>query len=427
MAAIPSLYNGAAGAATIPIRASAIPASYHWVTIGGVVAGDCVSYTKAFVRVYYATLAFEHITRYNAAGVNPIRVTPGNNATNVAARALIEAVPLIRKRALCVGAVRAGMMAMWNTGPQNLIANETYNTPILVLANGNIQTIVAHANNAMPLLQSLAYSMPDFTRDEEDVMHALFQMSMGVVPLAGLSILSTGHHYLSSNSAPTDAVMKQVLSVSSDPVKAWFAADSVEVKDAIWHKAAHPVTSNHLIGQALSREVAKRLTDSQMGSASVRLPFSEPEMKAARAMVAIVQNVQLPVTQVNGVLAVPALVAAIASVERFVVRQADVAPGTVADAPGILNRADAVTMLLIPAMTMSATAVGYALGVCTAMLDTLPARDRNSTLMNARSLTRLRQEQMPSVTAGAAFYDNLMKRDRTNAGNGLVVGPNMTI
>lgn len=426
---IPSLFNGAPGAATVPIRAGAIATCYHWTSIGGVVAADAVSYTKAYVRVYFGKLALDHMVRHNLtlAPNAQIPLTARTHANHAGARTIPLADVLLRKKAMCLGAIRAGIISMWNADPANLIPAELSLVNVLRLNNGNIETLVVATNAAMTYAESCAFGMVDFTQDESDVMYALFQMSMAVLPLAGLSILSTGHHYLSSNGAATEAVMKQVMTTSSEAVKAWFAADTAVLKDMIWHKSAHPVTSAHLVAQALSANVATRLKEAQMGSASVRLPYIEPEMKAAKAMVALVANVQQPILQVDAVLEIPSVVAAIAMVNRFQVRAVALAVAPIAAYPNVFDRIGAINHILTPAVAGAAVAVGYALGVCGAMLESLPVRDRHSTLMNAKSLERVKHEQLPAVTAGAAFYDNLMKRDRRNAEQGEINGPNMSI
>lgn len=426
-ASIPSLENGAGVVATIPIREAAIAVPFHWLQIPGVARLNAVEYTRAYVRAYYGVLGAAAVRERNAnAGQAVVVATgPAAHANLTAAGNLVATMPMVRKQAMCLGAVRAGMMRMWNVDPNHLIVTETSAAQVLHLNNGNMETIHAHTQQTFTLSESLAYSMRNMSAEENDVLYALFKLSMAVVPLAGLSLIGTGHHYLSDVPQATNAVMKQVMSVSSVGVKAWFTADAVDIMDMIWHKSAHPVTSAHLIAQALSNEVPISLRDAGLGSAMVRLPYIEPEMKAAKAMVAVVATVQHAVSQVNGRLSITCVVNAIADVNQFAVRGVAANAPVVAHHPNIRTRNAAIAEILRPAVDRATMAVAYAMGVCGAMLDTLPARDKHSTLMNARSLARIRAENLPTVTAGSNFYENLMRRDRNAAANGEVSGPNM--
>jgi len=422
---VPVLYNGAAGQATMPVREGAIDASMHWQAIDGVAAAEAVSHTKAYVRCYYGILGATEVIRHNTTAANALPVGPATHANLAQSLNYVLAMPIIRKKAMCLGAVRAGILQMWGVGQNTLIAGETGNTRVLRILNANTQTYHTIASPNLTLAESIAYGMNEFTTDDEDILYALFMLSMAAVPLAGLSILSTGHHYLSDLPAATDAVMRQVLAASSDAVKAWFAADSVVIKDMVWHKSAHPVTSVYLVTQALSTHVATKLRDAGLGSAMVRLPFVEPEVKAARAMVSIVATVQQPILQVGGVLSVQRIVTALEHVEAFEIRAAPAIDTVIDEFPQVRTRNEAIAQILRPATESAVVGVAYALGICGAMLESLPARDRNSTLMSAKSLTRIRREQLPAVTAGAAFYENLMRRDREAAASGRVEGPNM--
>lgn len=425
---VPELFNGAVGAATIPIRA--IPNQYHWINIANMPRADAAFHMKAYVRAYYGAFGEAEVARRNAAaGAGASLATdPGADNTFIPSRAHVTAIPMLRKRAICIGAARAGMLKMWNVGALNLIGTETSAAEILTYNAGNITTIHALANANLTLAESIAANMVEFDRDEEDIMYAIFQLSMAAVPLAGLSILNTGHHYLTGNTTATDRVMKQVMTTSSDAVKTWFAADALEVKDMIWHKSAHPLDSAYIILQALSPTVAERLRSASLGSAAVRLPYVEPEVKAAQAMIAVVNMVQQTVTDARGVLAIPSVATAVTIVKTFQIRAPDVAAGTVAGHPTVVNRTMAINDILTPAVNAAAVAVAYALGICSAMLENAARRDRQSTLMTAKakSLARIRTEHMSTVALGAAFYENMMRKERTDAGKGKITGPNLT-
>jgi len=425
---IPNLQNGEVGAITIPVRAAAIHAQYHWVPVHGVVGAAAVQCIRAYIRTYYGVIGHAAVIAENLGRAAPQRlnVANGNAAAQAGSVAYVATLADVRKRAICIGAVRAGLVAMWGV-TQDVIAPAEYVADhVLAFANGAVTTVNLANNAAQTLREALALGMTPLTPEEDDIVFALLKVSMGVLPLVGSSLLATGHHYLSSDTVATDAVFKQVLMSSKDHVKAWFTADALVVKDMVWHKAAHPVGYAHAIAQALSNEVPERLRSAQMGSAAVRLPFVESEVKAARAMVAIVAAVQLPVANGAGVLEVPNLIEAIRRVSLYAIAADPVPISLIPLMPNILTRALAVKDVLRPAMENAAVTVGYAIGVYKSMMANIGRGNRMATLMNAHSLQRIERNQMPMVAAGSSFYDNLMRRERNQALAGEIVGPNLT-
>lgn len=424
---IPELHNGAANAASIPIRAGAIPEQYKWVSIRGMTRQLAASHIKAYVRTYYGIFGAAEVAAANQVREGTHADTPRAHDAFVRTRNFVDAIPLLRKKAMCIGAARAGMLAMWDIRGAHLIEPEAVDTQVLTYADEVVTTIHDRGDARFTLVESLALGMTEFTVEESDILYAIFQLSMAVVPLAGLSILNTGHHYLSVNKTATAAVMKQVLLTSTEATKTWFAADTAVIEDMIWHKSAHPVEAAHLIAQALSQKVADRLRAASMGSAAVRLPYVEPEMKAAQAMIAAVNMVQQTVADTNGVLEVPTLVAAVDAVKTFTVGADDVAPRPDMFPETVVNRRTAINHILLPAVKRATMPVAYALGICSAMMDNASARDRKSTLTTARSLARIRSENLATVAAGAALFENQMRKERNEAAKGKVTGPNWSV
>lgn len=423
---VPELYNGAGGVATIPIRAGAIPAEYKWVDITNMTRDVATANIKAFVRAYYGVLGVKEITERNVAAPATFDVTAREYAGFAPSVTHVAAVPMIRKMAMCIGAARAGLVSMWNVDGPKLINAEVSTAAVFTYAGGRITTMHAIADADFTLVEALAYGMVEFTAAEDDILYAIFQLAMAVVPLAGLSILSTGHHYLTSNKVATDAVMRQVMATSTEATKAWFAVDTAIIKDLIWHKAAHPVLVNHLTAQALSTVVAERLKSASMGSAAVRLPYVEPEMKAAQAMITAINAVQQVIQDTNGTLEVPTLIGAMATVKLFDIGAVDVMVAPNVNHPLVLNRRAAVNDVLVPAMRVANIAVAYALGIYTAMSENATARDRRSTLLTAKSLERIKADNMTTAAAGASLYENLMRKERADAAQGIVQGPNFS-
>lgn len=428
---IPELQNGAGEAVTIPIRASAINEKYHWASILGMTKVGAAVNMKAYVRMYYGILGAKEVVRHNATLAADARMNT-NAATyteHAAAIAHVATVPLLKKEAMCIGVSRAGMITMWGIGlgAGRILTAEADVNPFLRFEANRVGSMHAKESRDMLLTEALALAMVDMTADEEDVLYAIFQLSMASVPLAGLSILNTGHHYLSGTNVATKSVMKQVVSANTEAVKAWFATDAVVLADMIWHKSAHPIDMAYLVDQALSPSVAERLRAAGIGSAAVRLPYVEPELKAAGAMVAIVNVVQNVVQEAVGILEVPSLEEAISQVKLFRVRAANVVEGTIAAKPTVVNRVMAIREVLEPVMKRAGPAVAYAMGIYSAMMENTSARDRTGTLMSARSLARVKSENLPTVAAGASFYENLMRRDRTEAAKGKIHGPNLTV
>lgn len=173
--------------------------------------------------------------------------------------------------------------------------------------------------------------------------------------------------------------------------------------DLVWHKSVHPVSTIVLRAMAIAPEVPERLKAARLGSISVRLPYAEPEVLAARAMVRVVEACQAIVLASASEVAVPNLVRALEATEGFVIGAADVAP-PMAAFPTVVSRATAIRDMLVPAMARAEAVVAFSIGLYSAMLEDAPGGGRGNTLMEARSLTRLRAGNVASVAMGAQYY-----------------------
>jgi len=428
-ASIPTITNGTLIAATVPIRASAIPARFHWVSIPGLPTADYLANTVSVIRATYAVIGRHAVDAENVirGGVNALPV--GDRAYNAAdaSVAYVAGIADIRTEAIILGAIRAACHRIWdvtNAGVP-LIATETVASTAVTWNAGAMQTVHDPVNNDFTVNEALAWAFVDLTELEHEVCFYLTKFAMAAVPLAGLTLYMTGHHFLDSAKVAHLAVMKQLKAEMRPELKAWFDNRTELVNDMIFHKSIHPIDATFLRAQATSQSVPTSLKQANLGSAAVRLPYIESEIKAADAMIAMIAAVQGPVAEADGLLGAPALVTALALVRQFVTGAPAVAP--VAGYPGVVDRATAIGLHLIPTMQRCETVVAYAIGVYEEMLEMANAGRARSSLMEARSLNRIKLAHIPSVASGRAFYQNLMRVQREMAGKGAVAGPNHVI
>lgn len=62
-------------------------------------------------------------------------------------------------------------------------------------------------------------------------------------------------------------------------------------RDMVWHKSVHPVSSFLLMELARDPNVPGKLSSFGVGSASIRLPYPEGELKRMRTYIAIYNGV----------------------------------------------------------------------------------------------------------------------------------------
>ncbi|GAB2212676.1 hypothetical protein Drorol1_Dr00020657 [Drosera rotundifolia] len=81
------------------------------------------------------------------------------------------------------------------------------------------------------------------TDTEKDVMSDIIMCAMGIPALQGAHLMATGHRYLSAageKSRQMYAVVEKQF-WKKNPTKDWVEDIQEDIKDALWHKAGHPI------------------------------------------------------------------------------------------------------------------------------------------------------------------------------------------
>lgn len=207
--AISDFRNGAIAAITVPIRAGAIPVAYHWAGVPGLPAAMATANAVAFIRAEYANQGISSVEAENARRglVNLLPVAPGDDAALANSVNWVAGLADARRRAVILGATRAGAVAGWRLADVDILPAETAvdgRRPIHWDAGHNALR-TAHGPNAadQTLAEALSRSFAVLTDVEAEVAFLCMQMGVAAVPLSGFTLFARGHHYLTSDNSAT--------------------------------------------------------------------------------------------------------------------------------------------------------------------------------------------------------------------------------
>jgi hypothetical protein len=263
---------------------------------------------------------------------------------------------------------------------------------------------------------ALATGMRALTDEEWNFAYGVFRMASTAPALAGLSLLETDHHYLSSNIVATKAVESQVMSDMSNEARAIWNSDIPGIRDMVWHKAAHPVTATVLIDFALSVHTPERLTALGIASAAVRFPYVESSMKAAKAMLALESAIQ-PSLQLAGYqVSLRRLTDAMAAVTNLSAVRSAAVSATFEGTVYAGTRRQVVKALLEPVVSGAEPFVAWCAGYYKAVIE--GASITNDSLMRSYSIRRLVKAHVVSYASGMEGYENLRKFTRLSIDKG---------
>jgi hypothetical protein len=242
----PDLRNGVFSALVPATRAASIPVQYYYVPVTkDCAATDCI---EVYVRTYYARLCAHYITpeaiaARDADAANMGAIDAGVIAASANARLRLEAIAL--------GAARASIEACFTIVDGDIAVNERVPDSIFTVVTNAFTgartfAVTRTANNqAFTAEEILGLRMTALTPDEWSFVYNVVNLAKASPVLAGCQLSENGHHYLSSVLAPSLAVEKQIVQ-SLDPadiVVATWNANIPMLRDVIWHKSSHPVSS----------------------------------------------------------------------------------------------------------------------------------------------------------------------------------------
>jgi len=261
---IPDLRNGSLVNIQQAAPKASMSALYHWPVVTGLPWTRAVDAVEHIIRACYA----QHI---HAMGAN---ITDAQSAD-------------ARKKAIVLGAIRAGAAAAYKIAAQDLTRSEL--SPSGMLYQGGRIGQSANGGTATGRWTA-AQTMAQMDRAEEGVVAMCVYMGMAVPVLQGVSLVMTGHHYIPTTYGLFKGIKKQALGSVTPDVRAWTEALGETFDDMAFHKACHPIAPALKRSLSKSVDVALRLKASGHGSAAIRLPAVPSEASGGKAAIALLRS-----------------------------------------------------------------------------------------------------------------------------------------
>lgn len=445
-AATLNLRNGNVATIQPATRTRAIPDYTLWPNVLLPADQTAISMAMVYIRDAFGRLATARIARpTQIAAYNPPNNAIGFNATRAGAAhvagtyadwaatvAAANANAELRANAIALGATRVGIHAYWRITANEIrnveqagtdtvifdpaIAANPLAVPVVV---GHPDRVILPANQSdalgtITMMSACAMGMDDLSEAEQEFAAICLTFGAATIPLAGCELLETGHHYLSSNTSPTDGVERQFLNQASDDARNIWQTFQNSNRDMVWHKAAHPIDIPFMCTQALSMHVKERMGVAGLGSVAFRLPYVESTVKGARAMVAIYNAIAATTAEAGYVVQIPKLRNALEYIETYN------AATPAATETGLTppTRFEAIEYYLKPIMEEAGTYIAWCAGMYRAICEEAGASVNANTLLRARSITRVMNEHIGSTASGHAAYDNYRRFVRRNIQDG---------
>lgn len=449
-----NLRNGAIGDISAPTRAAAIAAMWVWAEVANGGGAGAIGSIGGWITTAYGYIgegtvdipeldaagatANQAVARANRIGFTAqIAAGPRTGGTLADWQQYIDQATAnvsIRRRAIVLGAARAAISASYSIERDDLLPNErtaatiwsatgrdAANNVVPADAAGGIavQAIRLTTNHTdargdLTFAEALGDRMDALTDEEMTFAFAIYRMALAAPPLAGLSLYKSKHHFLSTNTRAVEAVEGQVLGDCDEAVRTWFRDNELEIRDVLWHKAAHPITTGLLKTLAASLETKARLDAIDLAAATVRLPYIEPELQAAKAYLVTVDTIASWAATKGHNVSVPGLEAAVAAAEAMP------RTGNASPYPGEppVSRADFIAGELSARRNRALNVVAWSLGVITGMCDSGVIVYRDLSISKAYSINRVRRDRAGDIALGREAYENGKRYERNQAERG---------
>jgi hypothetical protein len=263
---IPDLRNGDLANIQQAAPKASIPSAYKWAHISGLMHTQAVDAVEYIIRGTYAQLMSD----------------AGNDVTPAAKND-------VRKRAIVLGAVRAGAIAAYKLD-EGLMNKQECSTSGYRTASG--QVFADNKSSTTGGKYTIASSMAALEAVEVEVISMLIYLGMAVPVLQGASLVSTGHHYLPTTKNIFAGMKRQALGLVKDAATAWVEAMGETFDDMAFHKSCHPISPPVKRRWAKDPSIAARLLASGHGAASVRLPATPSDAAIGKTCVALARAAQ---------------------------------------------------------------------------------------------------------------------------------------
>jgi hypothetical protein len=263
---VPDLRNGSAETIGQAAPSASIAAKYKWVTIQDLPNTMHVPFADAVIRATFSHLA-------------PLETTEGKSAE------------MIRKRAIILGAIRAGAAAALKLEASHMNVHEctSSGSRYVAGAEGAAGTI-SSTNGTATAKHTMAVNMTALSDLEASAANILMFMGMAIPLLQGASLVSSGHHYLPTTKNMFDGLKKQTLNIAGQAVVEWLNSLGSDLDDLAFHKACHPISPPQKRTWAKTESFSAKLKAAGLGAASIRIPAIPSDAQVGRAFQAILEE-----------------------------------------------------------------------------------------------------------------------------------------
>jgi hypothetical protein len=261
---VPNLRNGAVQSIQHAAPKSSMSSLYHWPIISGMQPADAVGAVEYLIRACYTQLC--HITGG--------QLTPAQEAE-------------FRKKAIILGAIRAGAAGAYNLTRQDMTERELTTAGMTMVGDAIGQSAQGTTSAGR---WTMAQSMPALSNLEVEVIGVLVYIGMAVPVLQGVSLVMSGHHYIPPTYNLFKGIKRQALGGCSSEARGWVDGMGESFDDMAFHKACHPISPTLKRSLSKSSEIAQRLKASGHGAAAIRLPAIPSEASGGKAAIALARS-----------------------------------------------------------------------------------------------------------------------------------------
>lgn len=309
-----------------------------------------------------------------------------------------------KRKAIVLGAVRAGAAGAYRLSPQDMNATEATTSGYVYTPVTNMVGSAA-GNGTAGGKYTIAVGMEALTETEVAAISVLVYLGMAVPVLQGVSLVGTGHHYLPTTKNVFAGMKRQTLGLATEAARGYIDAMGETFDDMAFHKACHPISPPQKRRWAKSSAIAARLVMSGHGAAAVRLPALPSDAAVGKAGVALALAAKPVLLSMGHTITVeegPRLIAALE-----------------AAAEGVEERA------AVDAVKAWAAAQSAALAFCAGIVQSVhesTGTGRN-TLLSAYSVRKLISDFPTKVAEGAAYARVCAEKTRDAMREGTFTDP----
>jgi len=258
---VPDLRNGDAKNIVQAAPKASIAPEYRWTLIRGLPADRAIDAVEYLIRATYAQ----------------IMSTAGGTATD-------SEKSEMRKKAIIIGGVRAGAIASYKLQAADMNTKECVNGAYSY-DNGRITSVMA--GSTASVLYPIAQSMQSLSKIEEEAVGMMVFVGMAVPVLQGVSLVSTGHHFLPTTKNVFMGMKRQAMGVVRANTRTWLEGLGDVFDDMAFHKACHPISPPAKRIWAKDAKISTRLHLAGHSAAAIRCPAIPSDAAIGKTAIAL--------------------------------------------------------------------------------------------------------------------------------------------